>query len=131
MLAAAGGPDVHPHAEDSPADRAVWDAAMSHFPQDFATLQQFFTHIADGTLSGDAIPANGMTYFGEVQGPWYTGGYKMDVAIEHALGRTVLIDALCDKRTYLRTYNTAAQKVDTRTPGVLPLWPENLVNFLR
>ena len=131
VLAAAGGPDVHPHAEDPPAGRAVWDEAMSHFSGDFTALQQFFAHIADGTLTGDAIPTKGMTYFGEVQGPWYTVGYKMDVTIERELGRPVLVQALCDKRMYLTTYNAAAAKVNARTPGALPLWPQNLANFLR
>jgi Putative zinc dependent peptidase (DUF5700) len=130
VLAAAGGPDVHPHAEDPPKDRAVWDAAMSHFPQDFQALQTFFTQIAAGKLSGDAIPAKGMTYFGDVQGPWYTVGYKMDVTIERELGRPALIDALCDKRTYLLTYNRAAETVNARTPGALPLWDDSLAKFL-
>jgi hypothetical protein len=127
VLAAAPGPDVHPHNEDPPKDRAVWDAAMREFPQDFQSLETFFTQVADGTLVGDAIANKGMTYFGEVQGPWYTVGYKMDVTIERELGRRVLVDALCDKRKYFRTYNEAAQKAGSG----LPLWPEKLVDFLR
>ncbi|MBV9102466.1 MAG: hypothetical protein JO060_02685, partial [Candidatus Eremiobacteraeota bacterium] len=53
VLAAAGGPNVHPHWEDSAADRAVWDAAMSRFATDFADLQTFFSQISDGSLAGD------------------------------------------------------------------------------
>jgi hypothetical protein len=130
VLAAAPGPDVHPHVADPPKDRAVWDAAMSRFPQDLQSLQSFFTQIADGSLTGDAIANHGMTYFGDVQGPWYTVGYKMDVTIERELGRPRLVDALCDKRAYLRTYNEAAQKVNARTPGALPLWPAPLAEYL-
>lgn len=131
VLAAAGGDNVHPHAEDPPKDHAVWDAAMSRFPQDFQTLQSFFAQIADGALTGDATGARGMTYFGDVQGPWYTVGYKMDVAIERELGRSVLVNALCDKRQYLRTYNGAARKVNARAPNSLPLWADRLANFLQ
>jgi hypothetical protein len=31
MLAAAGGPDVHPHAHSSPEDRARWDHDLANF----------------------------------------------------------------------------------------------------
>jgi hypothetical protein len=68
-----------------------------------------------------------MTYFGEVQGPWYTVGYKMDVTIERELGRPTLIRVLCEKRQYLRTYNEAASKANSG----LPRWPANLADFLQ
>lgn len=130
VLAAAGGPNVHPHAEDSQHDRQVWDAAMTQFPKDFQSLQTFFEEIAGGALSGDEIATKGMTYFGDVQGPWYTVGYKMDVTIERQLGRPALIAALCDKRNYLHSYDTAAAQVNARTPGALPRWPDDLADFL-
>ncbi len=130
MLAAAGGPDVHPHAEDSPADRQIWDKAMENFDSDFQSLQQFFLDIAGSKLSGDALSARGFSYFGEVQGPWYTVGYKMDVTIERTLGRPALVNALCDKRTYLSTYNTAAKRYNPSHTAALPLWNDSLVNFL-
>ncbi|MBV9270951.1 MAG: hypothetical protein JO165_07655 [Candidatus Eremiobacteraeota bacterium] len=130
VLAAAPGPNVHPHVADSAADRAVWDTAISHFDGDFQTLQSFFAQISDGTLQGDAISRKGMVYFGDVQGPWYTVGYRMDVTIERELGRPILINALCDKRVYLQTYNRAAQKVNAREPAALPLWPVRLTDFL-
>jgi len=127
VLAAAGGPDVHPHAVDPAADRAVWDAAMSHYDSDFQSLQQFFTDIADGRLKGDAIAAKGYTFFGEVQGPWYTVGYKMDVTIERVFGRQKLIEAICDKREYFATYNAAAAKSNAGNTA-LPTWSSKLVN---
>lgn len=130
VLAAAGGPDVHPHAEDPPADRAVWDRAMSNYDADFQTLQQFFSDIADGKLTGQAIPEKGYTFFGEVQGPWYTVGYKMDVVIERAFGREKLIEALCDKREYLGTYNAAAAKSNAAGNTPLPLWSPELATLL-
>jgi hypothetical protein len=130
VLAAAGGPNVHPHWEDSPADRTVWDKAMSGFPADFQTLEQFFSGIADGKLTGDAIATKGYTFFGDIQGPWYTVGYKMDVTIERILGRTILIQALCDKRIYLATYNAAALTSNRQGNPPLPLWLDELRDFL-
>lgn len=123
-------PDVHPHWEDSPKERAVWDAAMARYDSDFADLERFFGSIAGGSLKGDAIAAKGMTYFGTDQGPWYTVGYKMDVTIERQMGRAALVSALCDKRSYLATYNAAAQAAN-RTGANLPLWPAGLASFLR
>ena len=131
VLAAAGGPDVHPHWEDPQADRDVWDKAMSGFDGDFQALQQFFTDVSDGKLSGDAIAPKGFTFFGAVQGPWYTVGYKMNVTIEHTLGRPKLIEALCDKREYLATYNTAAAIVNKQGNPPLPLWSSDLTGLLR
>ena len=126
VLAAAGGPDVHPHAEDPPADRAVWDKALSSYDADFQTLQQFFGDIVDGKLSGDAIATKGYTFFGDVQGPWYTVGYKMNVTIERTFGRSKLIEAICDKREYLATYNAAAAQSNAAGNPALPLWSSQL-----
>lgn len=129
VLAAAGGPAVHPHWEDPPSARAVWDKAMSTYDRDTSDLQRFFSQIADGTLTGDAIAAKGFTFFGTDQGPWYTVGYKMDVTIERTLGRERLISALCDKRSYLATYNEGAA-IANRSGAALPLWPTVLAGFL-
>ncbi len=130
VLAAAGGPDVHPHWYDPQADRDVWDKAMADFTGDFQTLEQFFSDIAGGRLSGDAIATKGYTFFGRVQGPWYTVGYKMDVIIERMLGRKKLIEALCDKREYLSTYNAAAAVSNQRGNPPLPLWRDEIAGFL-
>ena len=128
VLAAAGGPDIHPHAEDPPADRAVWDKALSNYNADFQSLQQFFTDIANGKLKGDAIAKQGYTYFGDVQGPWYTVGYKMDVLIERTYGRPKLIEAICDKREYFATYNSAAEQSNAAGNPPLPLWSSQLTS---
>ena len=63
-----------------------------------------------GELKGDAQRTAGMEFFG-VQGPWYTVGWQMSVAIEKAFGRKALIDASCDRRTLIPTYNRAARKL--------------------
>lgn len=129
VLAAAGGPNVHPHWEDPPHERSVWDTAMAHYDGDLANLESFFASIADGSVTGEAIATKGFTFFGTDQGPWYTVGYKMDVTIERELGRPVLIASLCDKRSYLATYNTAVQRANARGAH-LPLWPASLTGFL-
>ncbi len=130
VLAAAGGPNVHPHWSDPQADRDVWDKAIAGFPTDFQSLEQFFSDIADGKLTGDAIATKGYTFFGDVQGPWYTVGYKMDVTIERVLGRSILVQALCDKRIYVATYNAAALTSNRQGNPALPLWPDNLRDYL-
>jgi len=131
MLAAAGGPDVHPHWEDPQSDKDVWDKAMSNYTTDFRSLQTFFADIADGTLKGDTIDKQGYTFFGDVQGPWYTVGYKMNVLIEHTFGRAKLIDAICDKRSYLATYNEAAMKNNAAGNPPLPLWSSQLTSLFQ
>src|SRR5437899_6336594 len=82
MLAAAGGPEVHPHATSPEAERARWDRDMTHFNGDLRELDRFFRDILDGRLAGDdEVRKAGMAFFG-VQGPWYTVGYRMATVIE-------------------------------------------------
>ncbi|MGE5278086.1 MAG: DUF5700 domain-containing putative Zn-dependent protease [Acidobacteriota bacterium] len=110
MLAAAGGPDVHPHAVSEPSERARWDADMKRADEDLRTLDAFFRDLLDGRLSGEKADERGFSFFG-VQGPWYTVGYRMAVAIETAFGREELVRAFCDERLLLRTYNRAADEL--------------------
>jgi hypothetical protein len=42
VLAAAGGPDVHPHAVSSPDERARWDKDMLNFNEDLKKVETFF-----------------------------------------------------------------------------------------
>jgi putative zinc-dependent peptidase DUF5700 len=128
MLAAAGGPDVHPHANSSPEDRARWDRDVGNFAQDLRTVETFFLDIADGRLKGEeAINEKGFTFFG-VQGPWYTVGWKMAVVVEQTLGRAALIECMLDPRRLLATYNSAVKT--SRTSG-LPLWSDRLLQVVR
>ncbi len=110
MLAAAGGPDIHPHAVSEPSERARWDADMKRADEDLRALDAFFRSILDGRLSGEKADERGFTFFG-VQGPWYTVGYRMAVTIETAFGRDELVRAFCDERLLPRTYNRAADKL--------------------
>jgi hypothetical protein len=124
MLAAAGGPDTHPHATSPDADRARWDRDMARYDADVARLTGFFTAILEGRLTGEALNRAGMDFFG-IQGPWYTVGWRMAHLIETRFGRAALVGTLCNRRDFLILYNRAAA---SRT---LPLWPQAILDALR
>ncbi len=127
MLAAAGGPDVHPHAVSSPEERARWDHDMASFNQDLATVQQFFLDIISQKLkTKDEIDKKASSFFG-VQGPWYTVGYKMAVIIEKRYGRATLIDCMIDPCELLARYNSAATELNHIQKDQLALWSLELL----
>jgi hypothetical protein len=109
MLAAAGGPDVHPHAVSPADERARWDKDVANFDEDLKKLEAFFLDIIGGKLTEDQIQKTAFSFFG-IQGPWYTVGWKMSVVIEKTYGRAKLIECFCDQRKLLATYNEAAAK---------------------
>jgi hypothetical protein len=130
MLAAAGSPDVHPHAVSSPEERARWDHDMANFNQDLTTLQQFFLDIIDQKFkSHDEINEKASSFFG-VQGPWYTVGYKMSVIVEKRYGRAVLIDCMLDPRDLLTRYNAAAAELNQTHTEQLALWSPALLSAI-
>ena len=110
MLAAAGGPEVHPHAVSNPEDRARWDSDMRHVDRDLEKLDRFFRDILEGRLEGERLNERGFSFFG-IQGPWYTVGYRMAVTIERASGRDEMIRCFCDARRLPRAYNRALQNL--------------------
>ena len=125
MLAAAGGPDVHPHADSSPEDRARWDRDVANFSRDLRVVDRFLLDVIDGRLEGEeAINAKAFTFFG-VQGPWYTVGWKMATIVEKAYGRQTLIECMPDPRRLLATYNRAVK--DRKTAEPLPGWSPHLL----
>ncbi len=131
MLAAAGGPDVDPHATSSSAEHARWDHDLANFNEDLASLQQFFLDVIDQRLSPkQKIDEKAYTFFGDAQGPWYTVGYKMAVIVEKRFGRKVLIDCMLDPRDLLARYNQAARELNDRGPTKLALWSPELMNKL-
>jgi hypothetical protein len=130
MLAAAGGPDVHPHAVSDAAERARWDHDVARFDDDLAELESFFLDILEGRLAdGPKLQTRAMSYFG-VQGPWYTVGWKMSVTIERAFGRERLLECMVDPRRLLTSYDDAVDEL--ATPGVKPpaTWSAPLLNAL-
>ena len=130
MLAAAGGPDVHPHAVSSPEDRERWDRDMSHFNDDLKKVEGFFLSLLSGRLNEEERRQAGFAFFG-VQGPWYTVGWKMSVLIEKTYGRAKLIECICDQRKLLPTYNDAAAKYNRTAREPLALWSASLISSLK
>jgi hypothetical protein len=129
MLAAAGGPDVHPHAESPPADRARWDRDMANFNQDLLHVQAFLLDIVHGKFATEqARDSVAFSFFG-IQGPWYTVGWKMAVTVEKRFGRARLIECMLDPRQVLAYYNEAAAEQNAHGDH-LALWSPELLEAL-
>ncbi|MGB7727913.1 MAG: DUF5700 domain-containing putative Zn-dependent protease [Candidatus Acidiferrum sp.] len=127
MLAAAGGPDVDPHAASSAAEHARWDHDMGNFNADLQSVNDFFLDVLNGKFpSRDAIDEKASSFFGQ-QGPWYTVGYKMALIVERRFGRAILIETMLDPRELLVLYNQAAAERNTTGKEHLPLWSEELL----
>ena len=130
MLAAAGGPDVHPHAVSKTEERARWDKGVANFNGDLKAVEGFLLDILQGKLAEEEIDKRGYSFFG-IQGPWYTVGWKMSVVIEKTYGRARLIECFCDERKLLPTYNEAAVKYNGRSGKPLALWSNSVVNAVQ
>ena len=130
MLAAAGGPNIHPHAVSEAKDRARWDRDVENFNGDLKKVEQFFLDVLADKLTEDQINTTVGEFFGE-QGPWYTVGWKMCVLIEKSFGRRALIDAMCDQRKLLPLYNQAAASYNRRHHDSLANWSQTLLAALR
>jgi hypothetical protein len=126
MLAAAGGPDIHPHAVNSLEERARWDRDVANFNDDLKKVERFFLDVLDKKLSDDEIQKTAFSFFG-TQGPWYTVGWKMSVPIEKTYGRAKLIECICDQRKLLATYNQAATKHNRKSRSPLALWSPAII----
>ncbi|HSF43400.1 MAG TPA: DUF5700 domain-containing putative Zn-dependent protease [Thermoanaerobaculia bacterium] len=109
MLAAAGGPDVHPHAVSEAKDRERWDRDVARFAEDFRKVDRFFADVLAGRLGEEEATKVALSFYGE-QGPWYTVGWKMATTIEKTFGRERLLESACDPRSFLKTYGEAARK---------------------
>lgn len=127
MLAAAGGPDVHPHAASPVPDRERWDKDVANFNADLGKVQQFFLDVLDRRLKGEeAIRKVGFSFFG-IQGPWYTVGWKMAVVVEKSLGRAGLVGCLCEPGKMLVCFNNAVARWNARTGEGLVEWAPELL----
>jgi len=128
MLAAAGGPDIDPHAASSPKEHARWEHDMGDFNDDLQTVNRFFLDILNAKFaSSDALEEKGGSFFG-IQGPWYTVGYKMSVMVEKRFGRPALIGTMLDPRCLLVLYNRVAAEQNTASKSALPLWSEDILS---
>ena len=130
MLAAAGGPDVHPHAVSDADERARWDKDMANFNQDLKKVEKFFLDVLAKRLTETEIRDTAFSFFG-IQGPWYTVGYKMAVLIEKTYGRDQLIKCMCDQRLLLEKYNQATAETNKRSLEQLPMWSATLVEAVK
>jgi len=130
MLAAAGSPTVHPHAEDDQATRARWDNDIGQFNENLAAVQQFLMDILSGKLTARSDILDRAQPFYGVQGAWYTVGYKMASMVEIAFGRQALLGAMIDPRKLLVLYNQAAEKQNPQTGSHLAIWSAQLIEAL-
>lgn len=131
VLAAAGGPDVPPDQYEAVDVRQNWARGMQAFNQDLRTLNQFFLDVAQAKLTEDAANQKAMSFLGDIQGPWYTVGYKMASIVEKRFGRAALIQCMLDRRLLLVRYNRAAEELNKNTNEKLPLWSRQLLDLVR
>lgn len=129
MLAAAGGPDTHPHAASKPEDKARWDNDMKNVNDDLKKVEQFFLDILENKMTPEEIQKTAFSFFG-IQGPWYTVGWKMAATIEKKYGRAKLIECLCDPRVLLLTYNQAALEHNRVSRDLLAIWSPLLIESI-
>ena len=130
MLAAAGSPEIHPHAVSSNEERRRWDKDVANFNDDFEKVEKFFLDVLMNRLSDEEIDKVGFSFFG-IQGPWYTVGWKMAVLIEKTYGRAKLIECMCDQRKLLVTYNQAAAKNNRKSRNAFPLWSSSILHRIK
>jgi Putative zinc dependent peptidase (DUF5700) len=133
VLAAAGGPDVHPHAMSEAPERAVWDRDVAKVGADLPRLEAFFVALLDGRLAEEERNREGMSFISteEVpQGPYYTVGWLMGSVVERELGRERLVESLCDPAMFLRDYDRAAKAQVKKGRDPLPLWSDAFLEWL-
>lgn len=126
MLAAAGGPGVHPHAVSLAADRERWDRDVARFSEDLREVERFFLDLLAGRLDEEAENQRAFSFYGETQGPWYTVGWKMAATVEETWGRERLIADACDPRKLLASWNEAARR-RTKEGEATVLWSGDLL----
>lgn len=130
VLAAAGSPDVHPHATSDSTERAIWDRDYANVTRDMHRLEEFYQAIAEGALTEDEQTRRGMAFVtseGVPQGPFYTVGYLMARTVAQQFGRERLVASTCDSRRFLTDYNEAAALHNGAAQAQLPLWSEALL----
>lgn len=131
VLAAAGGPDVPPNRYSPTERQENWARGMKSFNKDLGTLNEFFLAVLDGSLKDDAANQKASTFFGDIQGPWYTVGYKMAVLVEQHFGRPALIACMLDRRLLLERYNQAATELNASGKEHLALWSPRVITGVK
>ena len=134
MLAAAGSPDVHPHATSPAAAWAVWERDVAHFNRDVARLEEFFLAVLVGELDETTGRARlfGFINAGDVpQGAFYTVGWKMAAVVERTRGREAVVAAVRDPRLLLEAFNEVVREHGLRNGASLATWSPELLEGLR
>ncbi len=129
MLAAAGGPGVHPHAASKPEDRTRWDNDIKNFNADLRRVERFFLDVLGDRMKPEEIRETAFSFFG-IQGPWYTVGWKMAATIETVYGRKKLIESFYDPTRLLAVYNDAAGEINRSRGDSLACWTPLLIGQL-
>lgn len=134
VLAAAGGPDVHPHAGRAEEEYVVWERDVARVGADLLAMDRFFLDIAEGRLADeDEIRARGFEFISTAevpQGAFYTLGWKMAAVVEKSGGRDVVVASVCDPRLLLAAWNRAAEAHAPAGGGGLELWSPELMHAL-
>ncbi len=128
MLAAAGGPSIHPHEVSKADEQARWDQDLKNFNADLKKVEQFFMRVLERRIAGADVQKEGFSFFG-TQGPWYTVGWRMTTLIEETFGRQRLIEVMCDQRRLLATYNEAAARHNRDAEEPLASWSDSVINL--
>lgn len=130
MLAAAGGPDVHPHSASPAAAWAIWERDVSEFTNDLQRIERFFRRVLNGESSAEELRAELFSFISteEIpQGGFYTVGWKMAALVERVQGRGMVVRAVCDPRILLVAYNEVAAAYPRSDAEPLPLWGEDFL----
>ena len=130
MLAAAGGPAVHPHTGRDLREWIVWERDIARFNEDLERIEAFFLEILAGELDAEAQRVRFFELINTEdvpQGAFYTVGWKMAALVEQGLGRQAVIDAICHPPTLLSAYNEVARSAPRSDGGSLATWSEDLV----
>jgi hypothetical protein len=130
VLAAAGRPDVHPHATDAADAWLVWERDVASFSVDLRRLEFFLRDVLAGRLAAEKENEQLYSFIdaeGVPQGPFYTVGWKMAAMVERARGREALVKTICDPRALLAAYNEVAAAHPRKDGEGLAVWsPEFL-----
>lgn len=133
MLAAAGSPDVHPHATSEADARAVWERDIARFGDDLRALDSFFLGLVDELWDPDEQRERGFRFINTAevpQGAFYTVGWKMAVLVERVRGRERVVAAVCDPRVLLREYDRIATELSRSDAAPLLRWSPGLLRSI-
>lgn len=125
VLAAAGGPDVHPHDSSAGPEWLIWERDVANFNTDLPRMQDFFRAVLAGKLTEEQQKQQLYAFIDTddvPQGPFYTVGWKMAAIVERVEGHDALVGALCDPRRLLALYNHAVANTHRADGENLPTW---------